>query len=40
MFGHVIQVWILYYRSKKGEKSEQLAIDEEEMNTLKSSNVN
>jgi hypothetical protein len=38
MSGHLIQVWVLYYRSKKEKKNEQLAINEGEMHSLKLSN--
>ncbi len=36
MFGHIIQLWTLYLKSKK-EKDKKLSINEEEMNNLKSS---
>ena len=38
MSGHLIQVWMLYKKSKESKNNQQVAINEEEMNTLKSSN--
>ncbi len=35
MFGHIIQLWNLYFKSRK-EPNKPLAINDEEMNTLKS----
>ncbi|CAF4928586.1 unnamed protein product [Rotaria socialis] len=40
MGGHLIQVWMLYIKSKTEKKSQSSVIDEEEMNTLKNSNDN
>ncbi|CAF3464812.1 unnamed protein product [Rotaria socialis] len=40
MGGHLIQVWVLYIKSKTEKKSQSSVIDEEEMNTLKNSNDN
>ncbi len=40
MGGHLIQVWILYFKSKNEKKNEQLTINEEEMKALKSPNDN
>ncbi|CAF1235332.1 unnamed protein product [Rotaria sordida] len=37
MSGHLIQVWILYIKSKKEKKNQLTIINEEEMKTLKSS---
>jgi hypothetical protein len=34
MGGHLVQVWILYVKSKNEEKNEQPAINEEELKTL------
>jgi hypothetical protein len=34
MSGHLVQVWILYMKSKKRKKNEQPAINEEELKTL------
>jgi hypothetical protein len=36
MVGHVIQLWNLYFKSRK-EPNKQLSINEEEMKTLQSS---
>ncbi|UJR09266.1 hypothetical protein I4U23_013511 [Adineta vaga] len=38
MGGHLVQLWILYFRSKKMKKDQHLQINAEEMQTLKSSN--
>jgi hypothetical protein len=34
MSGHVIQVWSLYFRSKKDQKNQQPSINAEELKTL------
>jgi len=36
MFGHIIQLWSLYFKSKS-QMNKQLSINEEEMKTLKTS---
>lgn len=36
MVGHLIQLWNLYFKAKKDEKN-QSTINEEQMQTLKSS---
>jgi hypothetical protein len=38
MSGHVIQVWVLYIKSKKEKNNQPIAIPNEEMEILKSSN--
>jgi hypothetical protein len=38
MSGHLIQVWVLYIKSKKEKNKQPVAIPNEEMETLKSSN--
>ncbi|CAF1004096.1 unnamed protein product [Rotaria magnacalcarata] len=40
MGGHLIQVWMLYIKSKTEKKSQSSVIDGEEMKTLKNSNDN
>jgi hypothetical protein len=34
MGGHLIQVWILYFKSAKAKKDRQPSINEEELKTL------
>jgi hypothetical protein len=34
MSGHLVQVWILYTKSKKEKKNQQQIIHEEELKTL------
>ncbi|CAF0895429.1 unnamed protein product [Adineta ricciae] len=38
MGGHLVQLWVLYFRSKESKKCENLEVHAEEMETLKSSN--
>jgi hypothetical protein len=41
MSGHLIQIWMLYFKSKKENNNHQTVIkSEEEMEALKSSNDN